>query len=364
MFTRSGSIVAQPFDLHRLELSGDVVPLVSSPDYWPTPVHGGDAFFQKWYGTWPSFSTSDTGVLTYAIAEHPELQFQWTRKTGEPLQLVGEPGPYMSFDLAPDDTRLVFSRGELGDASLWMLDLVRGVTSRLTFGANASYYDPRWASGGQWLAANRPTPPPTAILKILPDGRESVISTTRGEACVLDDVSEDGRFLLCRSRGARDLVAISVGDRHEPMLLRKSPAGYFDQAQFSPDGRWIVYNGDESGRQEVYLMAFPSTGERWQVSVGGGVQPAWRQDGRELYYLGLDGVLKAVALESGDRPQFSVPNRLFDTGLAAPSPWIEQYAVSADGQRVLLLKPVGDRVRNSVGVILNWPALLQAGRAR
>ena len=79
------------------------------------------------------------------------------------------------------------------------------------------------------------------------------------------------------------------------------------------------------------------------MSDDGGVQPAWRQDGRELYYLRLDGVLKAVALPADGSPQFSIPNRLFDTGLATPSPWIEQYAVSADGQRFLILKPVRTR---------------------
>jgi hypothetical protein len=152
----------------------------------------------------------------------------------------------------------------------------------------------------------------------------------------------------------------------EPQQVRgiAAPAGYIEQAQFSPDGHWIAYNADENGRHEVYVTAFPSTGERWQVSEDGGVQPVWRQDGRELYYLGLDGVLKAVALQPGDRPQFSVPSRLFDTGLAAPSADIEQYAVGADGQRFLILKPLANRVRNSVGVILNWPALLQAGPSR
>jgi hypothetical protein len=86
----------------------------------------------------------------------------------------------------------------------------------------------------------------------------------------------------------------------------------------------------------------------------------WRQDGRELHYLGLDGVLKAVELRTGDRPQLSIPKRLFDTGLVAPSAGVEQYAVSADGQRILILKPVGDTVRNSIGVIVDWPALLQS----
>jgi Tol biopolymer transport system component len=301
-------------------------------------------------------------VLTYAIAEHPESQFQWMGRGGELLQSVGEPGPYMTFDLAPDDTRVVFSRGEGALASLWVLDLTRGTTSRLTFGASSSYYDPRWSSDTQWVAANKPMPPPFAILKILPDGRETVVSTSPGEVCVLDDISKDAHYLLCR-HGGRDLAALPLGDAREPILVRRAPAGYIDQPQFSPNGRWIAYNANESGRFEVYVTSFPSTGERWQVSDTGGVQPVWRQDGRELYYLGPDGVVFAVALHTEDNRPFSVPTRLFDSELAAPSSDIEQYAVSADGQRFLILKPVDDKVRNSVGVIMNWPALLQDRRA-
>jgi eukaryotic-like serine/threonine-protein kinase len=366
VFTRAGSIVAQSFDVKHLELRGEMVALVATAEYWPAPVHGGSAIFQNWFGQWPSFSTSEAGTLTYAISEHPELQFQWMGRNGQQLQPVGEPGPYMTFDMAPDSTRVVFSRGEGALASLWMLDVARGVTSRLTFGASSSYYDPRWASGSQWVAANRPTPPPSAIFKILPDGREAgIVSASGGDVCVLDDVSDDGSLLLCRRQHAQELVAISLGNSQQPISIRAARSGvYIDQAQFSPDARWIAYNADESGRHEVYVTAFPPSAERWQVSEDGGVQPIWRHDGRELYYLGLDGVLKSVAVQASDRPQFSMPTRLFDTRLRAPSPWIEQYSASTDGQRFLILKPEGDKVRNSVGVILNWPALLHARQSR
>ena len=138
----------------------------------------------------------------------------------------------MTFDLTADGTRLVVSRGEGALANLWSVDLARGVTSRLTFAGSSSYYDPRWALDGQWVAANRPAPPPVAIFKILPDGRESVVSTARGEPCVLDDVSKDGNSLLCRRRNARDLVVLPLGEGREPILVRQAPTGYIDQAQF------------------------------------------------------------------------------------------------------------------------------------
>jgi hypothetical protein len=166
-----------------------------------------------------------------------------------------------------------------------------------------------------------------------------------------------GRGTRSRDIHVKRRVVRNDGASRQP-LVRKPPAGFIDQARFSPDGRWIAYNANESGQYEVYLTAFPPSVERWQVSHGGGVQPVWRQDGRELYYLGFNGVVNSVELRTGNRPQFSVPKRLLDTGLLAPSPAVEQYAVSADGQRVLVLKPVSNTVRNSIGVIVNWPALL------
>ena len=92
------------------------------------------------------------------------------------------------------------------------------------------------------------------------------------------------------------------------------------------------------------------------------MQPVWRQDGRELYHLGLDGALKAVAMGTRGRPRFSTPSQLFQTGIL-PVPNVEQYAASGDGQRFLLLKVVSDNVRSSIGVVLNWPVMLQAGRS-
>ena len=117
-------------------------------------------------------------------------------------------------------------------------------------------YDPRWASGNQWVMANRPTPPPLAILKILPDGRESVIAGTGGAGCILDDVSKDGHFCYAAAR-CPGTCGDTTRRRADPRSVRKAPAGSIDQPQFSPDGRWVAYNGNESGRHEVYVTAFP-----------------------------------------------------------------------------------------------------------
>jgi Tol biopolymer transport system component len=146
-------------------------------------------------------------------------------------------------------------------------------------------------------------------------------------------------------------------------VVRKAPSGVMDQARFSPDGRWIAYNANETDRFEVYVTPFPSSGETQPISSGGAVQPMWRRDGRELYYLGLNGMLHAVEVRPDGKRLQSSDRQLFQTGIT-PSPNIEQYAASADGQRFLILKPVDNKNRNSIGVVLNWPALLTASPSR
>ncbi|MGB2713882.1 MAG: winged helix-turn-helix domain-containing protein [Vicinamibacterales bacterium] len=348
LFLRDATLMAQRLDPTSLKLSGDASRLL-------VPAAGNPLVGQV------AFSASETGVLTYSISERPLTQFQWVGRDGEVQRLVGEVGPYYTFDLSADASRLVFARAEAGYAKLRVLDLKLGVTTHLTFGAK-SHADPRWMGDGQKLVATRWQPLPQAIVQISPDRRESILSVS-DDVNMVEDVSQDGQYLLYRRQRGEQLWAVSLSEGSKPFLVREAPAGVMNQAQFSPDSRWIAYQSNETGQYEVYGTPFPPTGEHWPVSSGGAVQPVWRQDGRELYYLGLDGILNSVAVRMGDRPQFSTRSQLFQTGLL-PTLDVEQYAASGDGQRFLLLKVVGDRNRSSIGVVLNWPALLPDARSR
>jgi DNA-binding winged helix-turn-helix (wHTH) protein len=287
LFLRGNTLTAQRFDPSRLTFSGEASPLLS-------PVSANQLVGQV------EFSASETGVLTYSIVERPLMQFQWVGRRGEPQQLVGAPGPYYTFDLSADARRLVFARFEADYASLRVHDLERGDTKLLTFGASL-YADPRWTSDGQTLVATRWRPLPQAVVQISADRRESIIPVP-GEGTMVEDVSPDGQYLLYRQR-AQQLLAVSLRDGSKPLVVRKALAGGINQSQFSPDGRWIAYHSNESDQHEVYVTPFPPIGEPVQVSSGGGVQPVWRQDGRELYYLGLDGTLIAVEVRTGNRAQ-------------------------------------------------------------
>lgn len=132
-----------------------------------------------------------------------------------------------------------------------------------------------------------------------------------------------------------------------------------DQARFSPDGRWVAYISDESGRYEVYVQPFPATGGKWQISRNGGAQPVWRRDGRELFYLASDGTLTVVPVSSGVAFEAGAPSPLLKTVISQPTGIRSQYAVSADGRRFLILAPAGESTGPSLTVVVNWAAGLK-----
>ena len=131
-----------------------------------------------------------------------------------------------------------------------------------------------------------------------------------------------------------------------------------DEPHFSFDGKWLAYESLESGTWQIYVIPFPAADQKRQISTNGGAQPRWRQDGKELYYLSPDGKMMAVDIKADTRIESGIPRMLFDTELNV-APTLDQYAVTADGQRFLLLKPAVVSSTSPFTVILNWPALLK-----
>jgi Tol biopolymer transport system component len=172
---------------------------------------------------------------------------------------------------------------------------------------------------------------------------------------ILHDWSRDGRYALCDVTGHhQEISAVTLSDGRLQVAVRTS--GSADQARFSPNGRWIAYNDLESGRFEVFVVPFPTTGERWQISTSGGVQPDWNGDGRELFYLDRAGTLMAVSINATANFEAGSPRPLFRTGLHGAAQ-VEEYRVTADGQRFLLRMPFRAATHRTT-LVLNWPALL------
>jgi eukaryotic-like serine/threonine-protein kinase len=189
------------------------------------------------------------------------------------------------------------------------------------------------------------------------------IGQTVGERDIAKEWVREGNTVLYLTLGAeRTLWAASLDGSQPPEAILKGFG--VDQPHVSPDGHWLAYISTESGRLEVYVQPFRRQGERLRVSANGGGQPRWRGDGKELFYLGLDGSLMGVTVGSGTTaltlgmPQALVPAATFGAVLQGPE--YSDYAVSADGQRFLVKRPVDGSEKPQIHVLLDWPSLVRA----
>jgi eukaryotic-like serine/threonine-protein kinase len=345
LFIREQTLLSHPFDEKRLELIGE-----------PKAVAEGVGA----YGPFGFFSASTTGDLIWRSADSGSSQFAWLDRSGRELGTIGEPGEYPTFDLSRDGSRLVFSRGSVGDrkTNLWVMDLLRASITRLTLD-DASHTDPRWSPDGRQVIFDSTRDPWRSPFRVsLPDSKPEQVYKFEGQQFALDDWSPDGGHLLYHDTQKSELWALPLTGEHKPVLVTRSLAGFVDQAQFSPDGRWIAYNTDESGRHEVKVVPFPPASEKWPISTAGGVQPTWSADGRELYFLAPDGTLMAVEIKPGAKFEWGKPRPLFKVTLSVHDQ-MEQYAPHPDGKRFLFAKPSEQSSNSPFTVILNWTSLLK-----
>jgi Tol biopolymer transport system component len=263
---------------------------------------------------------------------------------------------YISFDLAPDDSRIVAEIARPGAtyrSTLSTLDTSSGVVTPLTLG-DVNDSDPRFTPTGDVVFARNSAPAP-GIYQTDPAGGHQTRLFDRGTLPVLwlEAFARDGRALVYRSGADPNAWQLPLGARDARRLTQtREPV---DQVQLSPDGGWILYNTQESGQVEVYLARVPPNGERWQVSLEGGVQGTWRPDGRGVYYLGVDGGMYSVDLTpKGDRVELSRPTLLFRTPVPVISSYVEQYRVTRDGSRFLFCLPLTSVQREPLRVMMNW----------
>jgi Tol biopolymer transport system component len=356
LFNRQRTLVAQSFDPVTGDVSGVPVEIAD-------PVAGG------------AFSASDSGTLVFRPGGGSQNNLVWFGRDGKRAATVGEPAHYQQLVLSPTGRRAAVQRidTENGNPDLWVVDLDTAIASRMTTDP-AMDGDPAWAPDERSLAfTTYRSGPGAAWLWDFVAGKESpyfdmsvpapapaspqlttALAPARiPEGIAVDDWTRDGKYLVVRTFG-RALFRVPTSGERRAELIADTP--YIeDQSQASPDSQWIAFNSDESGRWEVYVARFPDLTERRQVSIAGGVQPRWRRDGRELYYLSLDGSVMAADVNPATPAALvGAPRALFSTNLS-PSPNVPQYDVTADGSRFLVLEPARSG-GEPVTFVLNWAA--------
>ena len=339
-----GTLMAQPFDPRRLELSGDAVPIAEQ------------VFLLQ------GFSASSNGKLAYRAIGAQANQLSWIDRSGKATATAAPPGIYNNFRLAPDDKRVAFDRPN----DVWVMDLVRGVPSRLTADPAVSNL-PIWSPDGlRILYPNRRRGVFDLYIKSASGaGPEEVMVKLGTPTGWATSWSRDGHYILYQMPSDKRIqelwIAPQFGDRKPFPYLQTQ----FNEAEgaFSPDGHWVAYVSDETGRNEVYVQAFPLSGAKSLISAGGGSQPAWRKDGTELFYVAADRNLMAVPVKFTPTFDASVPKPLFPLPNAVPTGLqIYMYAVAGDGQRFLVATPPGTAAQaasSGYQVVLNWTQMLK-----
>ena len=287
-------------------------------------------------------------------------QLTWYDRGGRPLGTIGAPDPISTFDLSPDGRSVAIARSgpTSGGEVLLVIDTARGVTSRLTGREFGGVEDPVWSPDSRRVAFKALSGGKSVlVVKPADGGAERVVTDGRfADDVFLEGWSPDGRYLAVsiwegpRRRGA----LLQVDGKSEPITFAESAN---EEADFSPDGHWLAYSTQADSGSEVFVVPVPPTGERRQMSAGGGAQPRWRRDGRELFYLALDGTLMAVSISRAGRFEESAPRPLFRTGLVV-APDYDQYDVSPDG-RFLITVPADPLEGTVIDVVLNWQSVLK-----
>jgi Tol biopolymer transport system component len=355
LFKREGGLLAQSFDPERMELSGQATTL-------PLPVDSGSARYVA------LFSASTNGVLVDGRSNTAGIdsQLTWFDRNGKMIGQASVPGRYFELALSPDGSRVAVHRNDAGENAVWTIEFARRSAARLTL-------DPRGTGSGQ--AQWSPDGSEIVYLSRATGGLVRKPSSGAGDGQALPlpgrnsyavDWSRDGRYLLYTipTGRNRDLWVLPLDGKQKPFPYLTS--NYAEAGgQFSPDSHWVAYSSDESGRDEIYVRPFPDPlAGKWLVSSGGGNQPRWRRDGRELFYVSADNKLMSLEV-SADGAKFKpgIPKALFGASFKRDQRGFETtghgWDVAPDGQRFLINTKLSEQSSAPVTVILNWQAALK-----
>ncbi len=358
LWVNDGVLVAQRFDPARVAVSGEPIPV----------AHGvgiDEGIFRG------AFAVSSSGVLAHRASRGERRQLTWVNRAGVPLGTVGRPDEngLSGAELAPDGKRVAVMRTEQGNTDVWLIDTGRDFSRRFTLHPGNDG-GPLWSSDGMRVVFGSGRNGPVNLFEKAADGagEDRTLLTTEEPKLALD-WSRDGQWLLYNVRHPKtglDIWAAQMARDGKRIPVRETT---FDETagQFSPDGRWVAYQSNESKPAQIYIQPFSEPGGPRQVTTAGGTQPRWSPDGKELFYVGLDGSLMAVPIAVGAdrhvdsgaavklfRTQLATGRNINSGGLGSSA----QYAV-APGGRFLVNMTLEPATASPITIVLNWDAALK-----
>ncbi|HEX2463025.1 MAG TPA: protein kinase [Thermoanaerobaculia bacterium] len=329
VYLNEGTLFAAPFDLDRLELPRTPAPVVQG-----VAETGG-----------AHFDISQNGTLVYleGLAGSPKYELVAVDRRGSASPLTAERQTFVEPRFSPDGRRLAAEVITGTSSDSWVYDLDRGTVTRLTFGDGPDSV-PVWSPDGAWIVYASTREEHSGLYRKRADGSGEEELLLEGDSLYGSSWSRDGRFILygivAPTQTGNDIWVLPLdGDRTpQPYVATEFSEA---EAAFSPDGRWVAYNSDDSGRSEVYVRPFPASGGKWQVSAAGGSHPRWRSDGKELYFRNDSGVMSVEVDTTGSALRVGTPSQLFEGPFlraAIGGSIYADYDVAPDGQRFVMLR--------------------------
>ncbi len=356
-----GALLAQRFDTRTRRLVGDSVPVIPNVLFNPNNAHN-------------AFSASAAGVLAYRDTRglgHRfafSSQLTWVDRSGKPLGTIGERGEHFNIKLSHDGTKVAVDRldPDTGNRDIWLIDVARGTTSRLTTHPDPDTY-PVWSHDDRRILFASSRDDARKELDSLywkdSNGWSDERRLFNAEQATLHrhplDWSADGRYVVLEQYApntSQDLWILPMSGDQKPFPLVQSEFKEIG-ARFSPDGQFVTYASDETGRFEVYVRSLSGSAGKWQLSINGGAHPQWRRSGREVFYVSPQGTLMAVPVKTTGQFTAGTPTRLFDVRLRFFAPeGPEPYVAALDGER-FLIAATGDVLNTPITIAVNPPAL-------
>jgi serine/threonine-protein kinase len=354
VYVHDGTLFAVPFDLKRLEVAGPPAPILEGAV--SQPAHGG-----------AQFAFSETGSFVYVIgrSENSNVSIYWMDRQGKFTPLRETPGQYFSPAISPDGKRLALEIGDGKRSDIWVYEWERGTLTRLTFG-NDDNGNPVWTPDGREITySSLERNGASNLYRKRADGAGDAQRLTEGKSRQFPESWHPGGKILAFRQpnpASWDIMTLSVEGSQDAGGKTGEPKPFLTStfveggSAFSPDGRWLAYQSNETGNPEVYVRPFPGPGGKWQISTGGGVFPKWSRNGKEFFYRTMDNRIMVANYSAArdsfhaDKPQLWSPGQ-FTARFGA------NFDLHPDGKRFAVLKAPGAEIQpvvNKVSFIFNF----------